>query len=168
MWIVKTLSVRTRSQASSSVDARGDVLAGALGEEQRGVALVEMPDRRIDPERPQRPHPADAQHQLLVEPHLAAADVEDVGDRPVGVAVLGDVGVEEQDRRPADLGAPHGDLEVAARQLHADLEWFAVRALDPADRQPRQVVVRVGVLLVAVGVDRLVEVAVAIHEARPR
>jgi hypothetical protein len=52
-----------------------------------------MPDGGVDAERPECPHAADTQHQLLVEPHLAAADVEDVGDRPVGVIVLGDVGV---------------------------------------------------------------------------
>ena len=79
------------------------------------MALVQVPDGRLDAQRTDRPHPADAQHELLVEPHLAAADVQDVGDRPVGVAVLGDVGVEQEDRRPADLGDPDRDLEVAAR-----------------------------------------------------
>ena len=104
VWIVKTLSRRTRSQASSSVVAGRHVLAGPLREQERRVALVQVPDRRLDPERPERPDAADAEDELLVEPHLAAADVEDVGDRPVGVAVLGDVGVEQEDRRPADLG----------------------------------------------------------------
>ena len=48
------------------------------------------------------------------------------------------------------------------------VQRLAVAALDPADRQPGQVVVGVGVLLVAVGVDRLVEVAAAVHAARRR
>ena len=102
-----------------------DVLPGALREQERRVALVEVPDRRLDAERPQRPDPADAEDELLVEPHLAAADVEDVGDRPVGVAVVGDVGVEQEHRRPADLGEPDRDLEVATRQLDLDLERLA-------------------------------------------
>ena len=97
------------------VVAGGDELARPLGEQERRVALVEVPDRRLDAERAQDADAADAEDELLVEPHLAAADVEDVGDRAVGVAVLGDVGVEEEDRRPPDLDRPDGDLEVAAR-----------------------------------------------------
>ena len=95
--------------------AGGDELPRPLGQQERGVALVQVPDRRLDPEGAQHPHPADAEDELLVETHLAAADVEDVRDRPVGVVVLGDVGVEQEDRRPADLDAPDRDLEVAAR-----------------------------------------------------
>ena len=80
------------------------------------------------------------------------------------VGVLGDVGVEQEDRRPPDLDRPDRDLEVAARQRDADRQRLAVAALDPPDRQPAQVVVGVGVLLVAVGIDRLVEVAAAVHQ----
>ena len=57
--------------------------------------------------------------ELLVEAHLAATDVQDVGDRPVLDRVLGDVGVEEQHRHPADLGQPDGDRQVAPGQLDA-------------------------------------------------
>ena len=53
-------------------DAGRDELAGPLGEQERRVALVEVPGRGLDPERPDRPDAADAQHELLVEPHLAA------------------------------------------------------------------------------------------------
>ena len=80
--------------------AGGDELAGTFRQQERGVAFVEMPDRRFDPERPDRPDAPDPQHQLLVEAHLAAPDVEDVGDRPIRVAVLGDVRIEQEDRRP--------------------------------------------------------------------
>ena len=59
----------------------GDELAGALDEQERGVPLVEVPHRRVDAERPQGPHAADAEDELLAQPHLASADVQDVGDR---------------------------------------------------------------------------------------
>ena len=98
----------------------GDVLAGPLGEQERRVALVEVPDRRRQPERPERANAADAQDELLVEPHLAAADVQDVGDRAVVVGVLRRVGVEQEDRHAADLGQPDGDDQVAAGQLDGD------------------------------------------------
>ena len=83
VWMVNTLSRRTRRHASSSGRPGADVLAGALGEQERGVALVEVPDRRVQPERADGAHAADAEDELLVEPHLAAADVQDVGDRAV-------------------------------------------------------------------------------------
>ena len=118
--------------------AGGDELPRPLGEQERGVALVQVPDRRLDPERPQRADAADAEDELLVEAHLAAADVEDVRDRAVGVVVLGDVGVEQEDRHPADLDAPDRDLEVAAGQGDRDHQRLAVAALDPPDRQVRR------------------------------
>ena len=93
----------------------GHELAGAFGEQERGVALVEVPDRRLEAEGPDRTDAADAEDQLLVEPHLAAADVQDVGDRAVRLVVLGQVRVEQQDRHPADLGEPDRDGEVPAR-----------------------------------------------------
>ena len=64
------------------------VLAGPLGEQERRVALVEVPDRRRQAEGPDRAHAADAEDQLLVQAHLAAADVQDVGDRAVRDGVL--------------------------------------------------------------------------------
>ena len=126
--------------------------------------FVEVPDRRVQPQGPERPHAADAQDDLLVQPHLATADVQDVGDRPVGIRVLGAVRVEQQDRHPADLGEPDGHGQVAPGQLHGDRQRQAGRVLDAAQRQPAEVVVGVVVLLVAVGIDRLAEVALAVQQ----
>ena len=94
---------------------RGDVLARTLGQQERRVALVQVPDRGRQAQRPDRADAADAQDELLVEPHLASADVQDVGDRPVGVGILGHVRVEEQHRDPADLGDPDRDEQVPTR-----------------------------------------------------
>ena len=80
---------------------------------------------------------ADAQDQLLVEAHLAAADVEDVRDRPVRVVVVGDVRVQQQDRHAADLGQPDGGVQVAAGQLDGDRQRLAVAVQRPQDRQAR-------------------------------
>ena len=123
-----------------------------------------MPDRRRRPERPDRADAADAEHELLVEAHLAAADVQDVGDRPVGVVVLGQVRVEQQDRDAADLGDPDGDGQVATGQLDGHRQRQARGVLDAPERQAGQVVVGVVVLLVAVGVDGLAEVALAVEQ----
>ena len=56
-----------------------DQLSRPLAEQERRVAFVEMPRGRRDAQRPQGANTADPEDQLLVEPHLAAADVEDVG-----------------------------------------------------------------------------------------
>ena len=47
------------------------------------MALVEMEDGRLDAQGLDRPDAARAQDQLLMQPHLTAADVQNVGDRPV-------------------------------------------------------------------------------------
>ena len=141
-----------------------DVLARPLGEQERGVALVEVPDGRREAELPDRAHAADAEHELLVEAHLATADVQDVGDRPVRVVVLGQVRVEQEDRDPADLGEPDRDGKVAAGQLDRHGQRQPRGVLDAPERQAGQVVVGVVVLLVAVGIDRLAEVALAIEQ----
>ncbi len=69
-------------------------LAHALDDHERGMSFVEVPYAGLDLERAQRTHATHAEHHLLVQTHLAAADVEDVRDRPVGDVVVGDVRVE--------------------------------------------------------------------------
>ncbi len=140
-------------------------LARPLAQQERRVAFVQVPDRGLDPEPSQRPNAADAEDELLVKPHLAAADVEDVRDRPVGPVVLRLVGVEEQHRHAADLCQVDGDVDVAAGQLDLDVERLALDVDDALHRQALEVVVGIGVLLVAVRVDRLAEVALAVEEA---
>ena len=142
----------------------GDELARPFGQEQCGVALVEMPDRRGQPKGAEGSHATDPEDDLLVQAHLAPTDVQDVGDRTIGVGVLRPVRVEQQHRDPADLGKPHGHGQVASRQLDGDRQRQAGAVLYPAQRQPAKVVVRVVVLLVPVGVDRLAEVALAIEQ----
>ena len=50
--------------------------------------------------------PADAEQQFLAQPVLGAAAVEPVGHLALGGLVLLHVGVEQQQRNPADLGDP--------------------------------------------------------------
>ena len=164
VWMVNTLSRRTSVQASAS-----DRPLATYSRARSARRNAEWPSLRCQTagarlERPDGAHATDAQDELLVEAHLAAADVQDVGDRPVGVRVLGDVRVEQEDRHAPDLGDPDGDEQVAPGQLDGDGQGQPGRVLDAAERQPRQVVVGVVVLLVAVGVDRLAEVALAIQQ----
>ncbi len=90
---------------------RRDQLADALEAEEAGVALVgvEHLGRRVTGDAAvgaHGAHAADAEQHLLLQPVLAAAAVEPVGDLALGGAVLLDVGVEQQQRHAADLGDP--------------------------------------------------------------
>ena len=78
----------------------------ALEAEEAGVALVGVEDLRLVAELLEGPHAADAEQDLLAEPVLGVAAVEAVGDRAAVVVVLLDVGVEQVERHPADLGPP--------------------------------------------------------------
>ena len=128
------------------------------------MALVHVPHGGVDAERPQRAHAADAEHDLLAQPHLAAAHVERARDRAVGRVVERDVGVEHQHRHQAHLHLPHRGVHDAAGQVDRHGEHAARRGLHRQHRQPREVVVGVGVLLEAVGVDGLAEVAGAVEQ----
>ena len=66
-------------------------------------------------EGPDRPDAADAQQQFLAQPVLAAAAVEPVGDLAQRRVVLLHVGVEQQQRDPADLRDP--DLRGQGRAV---------------------------------------------------
>src|SRR5690606_6392486 len=59
---------------------RDDELARSLQEQERRVALVEMPDLRRKAQGAKGADSTDSEDELLAEPHLAAADVEDVRD----------------------------------------------------------------------------------------
>ena len=137
--VVKTVDARSRCQR---VVAREllvlDELAQPLELEERRVALVHVEDRRLEAERAQRAHAADAEHELLAEPVRAgrrrrARSV--IVARPVRVAV--DVGVEEVERHAPDLRAPdlraHGDERAVVVR---DLDRRRDRALE-LERQAR-------------------------------
>ena len=128
------------------------------------MPLIEVPGGWLDPQRPQRSHATDSQHELLAEAHLATPYIQDVGDRPVGTVVGGDVGIEQQQRHTSDVGDPDGCLHAVARVVHGDLQRRSVPAPRAAQREHVRVEERLGMLLVAVGVDLLAEVAAAVEE----
>jgi hypothetical protein len=107
---------------------RADKLARALEEQERGVPLVEVPDRRLDVQRAESAHAADAQDELLAQAHLATANVEDVGDRPVRLVIDRHVGVEQHDRHATDLRHPDRGVDVSLCNRDLDDERRTVSA----------------------------------------
>ncbi len=109
--------------------------------------------------QPQRPDPADAAQEFLLQPVLAAAAVEAVGDTAGGLVVLLDVGVQQQQRHAADLRLPDlGVQPAAAGQVHRHLRRAAVALAQQRQGQAVGVQDRVGLLLPAVARERLLEV----------
>jgi len=78
---------RGRFQRAVEVETLADELAAAFEDLKRGVAFVDVPHRRIQSDRAQRAHAADAEHDLLLDARVDVAAVELVGDAAVGVGV---------------------------------------------------------------------------------
>ncbi len=121
VWVVKTVPARTASRAASKSEPVVGEFADALQAEEAGVALVGVEDlgRGVagDPAvGAHGAHAADAEQHLLEQPVLAAAAVEPVGDLALRGAVVLHVGVEQQQRHPADLGLPDGGAQRAGRR----------------------------------------------------
>ena len=82
-----------------------------------------------------------------------------------GPSLSGDVGVEQQQRDPPDLGPPHLRHQLApARQPDRHLACRPVGLTDQRDRQPVGVQDRVGLLLPSLAGQRLPEVAAAVEQ----
>ena len=73
---------------------------------ERAMPLVEMEHRGIDVQRVQGADAAHPQEQLLADPDAGVAAVEPARQGPVRLAVLGNVRVQQQERRPPHLHPP--------------------------------------------------------------
>ena len=101
----------------------------ALERGQRGMALVQVHDVRPDVERLEHARAADAEQAVLREPDVRVA-VVDARRRPAAHrVVLGQLGVEQEQRHAADLHAP--DLERRSRGRRSSPRAAAARRPSP-------------------------------------
>ncbi len=97
---------------------------------------------------------------------VAAAAVQPVGDVALAGGVLLDVGVEEEERHPADPGQPDAGVQRApARQGEDDAGRGPVGLADEVEREFVGVEDGIVLLLPAVAREGLPEVAVAVEES---
>ncbi len=89
------------------------------------MALVGVEHLRVEPERPQRPHAADAEEDLLAHAVLGVAAVEPVGDGPISGGLSSHVGVEQVQRDAADVGPPDLGLQGLAGEVDRDPDAVA-------------------------------------------
>ena len=148
-------------------------LADALDSEEAGVTLVGVEDLGLGVpgeccEGADRAYAPDAQQHLLVQPVLGGAAVEPVGDLALLGQVVLDVGVEQQQRDAADLGPPHVGVQGAsARHADTDGQGSSLAVDHEGERQAVRVERGVALLLPALGVQGLLEVAGPVEQPDP-
>ena len=129
------------------------------------MALVHVRAGDLEAERLDGAQAADAEQDLLAEAVELVAAVELAGDAAQLGRVLGDVGVEEDERDAADVDLPRGEAQRALGERDLEEERLAVLAQAARDGEAVHVVLRVALDLPAGGVDLLLEVALAVEEA---
>ena len=149
----------------------GDQLTDAFGAEEPGVPLVHVEHLgRGQPldggESANRPHPADAGQDLLLDAVFLVAAVQPVGDAAQVVLVFRDVGIQQQQRNPADLRDPDPRPQPrGVRQRQLDQHRITGGVGEQPQRQPLRVQRRIGLVLPAVSGQRLPEVPGAVVQA---
>ena len=117
-------------------------------------------------ERADRPHPADAGQDLLLDPVLLVAAVQPVGDTAQVVLVLRDVGIQQQQRNSTDLRDPDASSQLSGvRHGQFDQHRVVFVVGEQPQRQALRIQRRVVLLLPAVGGQRLAEVARPVVQA---
>ena len=136
----------------------------ALEREEGRVAFVHVKNLRFDPESGQRFHPADAENDLLADPHFEIAAVKFSGDEPVFRCVLRDIGIEQVEADAPHAQFPNFRPDFAVQEADGN-EQIAVAAPHFLDRQVVEVLVQADGVLNAFLVDLLFEVAVPVEQS---
>ena len=145
--------------------ARGNELTRALHKVQGRVAFVQVVDRWINAECAQGADAADAEHHLLVQAHLAATHIQDVGDRAIGLTVGRDVGVEEEHGDATNLRNPYRRRDASVAKRNRNNELLTVYASGAREGQQREINLRVGMLLMPIGINGLAEISAPVEES---
>ena len=135
-----------------------------LDGQERAVPLVHVADARLDAHHRQRAHAADAEEDLLAQAHVAVARIEARGDRALLRLVLRHVRIQQEQRHAADLHAPDVEVHRLAVELDLPAQRLARRVRDQRHRHVVPVVLRIRLLLPAVGGQVLLEVAFAVEQ----
>jgi hypothetical protein len=163
--VVKTLPAAARSRASAKERPfLADDLPDSLETHERGVPLVQVPDRGPPAHGLQGAQPADAEHDLLPDARFLVAAVEARGDLAVVRVVLLEVRVEEEQRDASHGDEAHENPDVTLADRHGDGGRSAPFPARERHREPIGVERRVHRALPLLAVDQLVEVAARVEE----
>ena len=117
------------------------------------------------PRASQGPDAADAQHQFLADSGAVVAAVEPAGQLAVFGAVALDVAVEQVELDPADVHQPDLGQQAAGAGVDLDGDRLAVGPQGRLHGQVLDLGVEILLLLVAVRVQVLLEIALVVEQA---
>src|SRR5882672_7616475 len=137
----------------------------ALDDRERSVTLVDMPDRRVDSQRAQCTHTPYAQHDFLFQARQRVAAVESMRDIAIVFAVARKIRVEQIKRDTAHRGLPDLGVCDASAERYVDDQLGAVAGTRHLDRKVAEFGVAVFGTLMAIAIDGLDEVSLAIEQA---
>ena len=138
--------------------------ADPLEAEEGGVALVHVHAGRGDAQGPEGPDAPDPEEDLLLDARLPVPPVQGRGDEAQVRRVRLDVGVQEVQGVLPDLHLPDPRGGFLRSHLHGDGERAPVPVAAEGDGHVVPVVLRVGLLLEAVEIQVLLEIALAIEK----
>ena len=130
-----------------------------------GMAFVQVVDAGHDPQGTDRLHAADPQDDLLPDPGAGVTAVQSARQRPVLRGVFRNVGVEQVEAAAADRQLPDLGEQGPAPGVDTDHDRLAVGADRRLDRQQIDLGRLVLLVLVAVDVEMLAEVALRVEQA---
>ena len=165
MWVVKIVVLRTASSADSNDAPRFDLIADALQDDERRVALVQVPGGRLDAHGLEDADAADAEDDLLLDARLAVASIETRRELAIPGRVLLEIGVEEEEPHAAEPHLPDRHEDGAIPERHGDDARAAVGSDGAFDRRIGPVQTLVHFLLPAFRRHGLMEVSLRVHEA---
>ena len=159
--------LRDLARLGEAEPALGAQLADALEAEERGVALVGVAHGRPQARDLEGTHAADAEDDLLPDPHVDVAAVEAVRDLAIRGTVRGQVRVEEQEGRPADPHAPDQEVDVPLGDAHGHDRGDAGRRREDLDREVERIDDGIALLLPGVRREHLPEEALPVEDPDP-
>jgi hypothetical protein len=131
------------------------------------MAFVHVEDGGLDAEGPEQAKAADAEEDFLHDASGAIAAVDAEGEVAKVALVFLAIGVEQENRDTADVGAPGLKGYVLHPELDVADEGFTALVQDGFDGQIFRVEKSVVLGLPVAGVDSLLEIALTVKQAEP-
>src|SRR5271156_2927987 len=105
--------------------------ARPLQQSKRRMAFIDMHSRGMDPQSFQHPHAADAQYDFLPQPLLGIVGIKTLSNRPVPGLIALHIRIQQINRNPADIRAPHLHVNrgLEKRHLHEERTIIFVERL---------------------------------------
>src|ERR1043166_4447472 len=128
------------------------------------MPLIHMIHCRMKTERAQHPHATDAENDFLANARIDITSIRERGQATKILGILRNVGIEKIDGTAADIDPPNLEMHRAVSYRHAANKRLPKEILDEFDRNESGIRRGITFLLVAVGIDMLLEIALTVKQ----